>query len=340
MGDILTELHEAYGKAVDSAILKYLTIDVDEGFRGAVTYQVLTGGKRIRALMVIETALACGGSLNDALPYASIVELIHNYSLIYDDIIDEADLRRNMPTVRRKYGEYAAILIGIWYREAIEEAILDTKDPKLVAREVAKAIKAIDEGERLDILMEYAGRRDPYFIENRLVREIKQSLLELYLRMISLKTAALFSLSTKLGALAGGCSGEQVESASRFGHNVGMAFQIIDDVLDIFGDIKKFGKEIGKDVKEHKVGNILILLTLLKGVRSSELLEVLSKDRPSQDDVRRAVEIISEAGVRDSAIKMAEEYMNRAIEELGKLPYNEHRVNLEKLAKFIVYREY
>lgn len=340
MVDILSSLHERYGALIDKALEDYLTRGVDEAFKDAVLYQVLTGGKRIRPIMVIESALACGGNVNDALPYAAIVELIHNYSLIYDDIIDEADLRRNMPTVRKKYGDYAAILVGIWYREAIENAILETKNPAEVARAVADTIRAIDEGERLDILMEYAGRRDPYFVERRLVKSISPSLKELYLKMISLKTAALFRLSTWLGGYSAECGKDLLNAIAEFGHNVGMAFQIIDDVLDIFGDIRKFGKEIGKDVKEHKVGNILILLTLLKSSRSSELLGILSKSHIDQDDVKRAVEIVSEAEVRDEALAMANEYMNKALMELSKLPVNEHVSNLKALAKFIVYREY
>ncbi|ABW01477.1 polyprenyl synthetase family protein [Caldivirga maquilingensis] len=340
MVDVLSELHEKYGELVNKAIERYLTIGVDPSFRETVLYQVATGGKRIRPLMVIESALACGGSLESALPYAAIVELIHNYSLIYDDIIDEADLRRNMPTVRRKYGDYAAILVGIWYREAIEEAVLDTRNPSEVARVVAETIKAIDEGERLDILMEYSGRRDPYFIENRLVREITPALRDLYIRMISLKTAALFKTSMWLGGYSAKCGNEQLEALSNFGYNVGVAFQIIDDVLDIFGDLRKFGKEIGKDLKEHKVGNLVILLSLLESKEANKLLNVLSKQRPTQDDVKEAVEVISATKAREEAIRMANEYMSKAISELSKVPRNEHTMKLEELAKFIVYREY
>ncbi|MGC8570500.1 polyprenyl synthetase family protein [Caldivirga sp.] len=340
MVDVLSELHEKYGELVNKAIERYLTIGVDPSFRDAVLYQVATGGKRIRPLMVIESSLACGGSLESSLPYAAIVELIHNYSLIYDDIIDEADLRRNMPTVRKKYGDYAAILVGIWYREAIEEAVLDTRNPSEVARVVAETIRAIDEGERLDILMEYSGRRDPYFIENRLVKEITPVLRDLYLRMISLKTAALFKTSMWLGGYSAGCSNEQLKALSNFGHNVGIAFQIIDDVLDIFGDLKKFGKEIGKDLKEHKVGNLVILLSLLESEHASKLLSVLSKQKPTQDDVKEAVEVISSTKAREEALRMANEYMDKAINELSKIPRNEHTRKLEELARFIVYREY
>ncbi|MFP3311602.1 MAG: polyprenyl synthetase family protein [Caldivirga sp.] len=340
MVDVLSELHEKYGELINRALERYLTIGVDPSFKETVVYQVSTGGKRIRPLMVIEASLACGGNVDSSLPYAAIVELIHNYSLIYDDIIDEADLRRNMPTVRKRYGDYAAILVGIWYREAIEEAILETKDPRVVAKVVADTIKAIDEGERLDILMEYSGRRDPYFIENRLVKEIKPSLRELYVKMISLKTAALFKTSMWLGGFSGNCSGEQLEALGNFGYNVGVAFQVIDDVLDIFGDLRKFGKEIGKDIKEHKVGNIVILLSLLEGGNASKLLSILSKPRPTQEDVKEAVEVISSTRARDEAIKMANEYMDKALSELGKIPSNEHTRKLEELAKFIVYREY
>lgn len=166
----MDKLHGLYGREIDEQLIKYLGKDVNEEFREAVIYQVSTGGKRLRPLITLTTAGACGSDYRIALPAAAIVELIHNYSLIYDDIIDEALLRRNKPTVRAKYGDNAAILIGIWYREAIEEAILDTRDPVSFAKETANTIRAIDEGgERLDILLEYSGgRKDPYFTENRL----------------------------------------------------------------------------------------------------------------------------------------------------------------------------
>lgn len=260
--DILEKLHSLYGREIDEQLIKYLSREVSEEFRDAVIYQVSTGGKRLRPLMTLTAARACGGDYKSALPAAAIVELIHNYSLIYDDIIDEALLRRNKPTVRAKYGDNAAILIGIWYREAIEEAILETRDPIAFARETARTIRAIDEGERLDILLEYAGRRDPYFAENRLGPRLLsdwEALYNTYVKMISLKTAALIRTAVIFGAMSANAQ-HCIKPLSDYGTYLGLAFQVLDDILDIFGDVRKFGKEIGKDIKEHKLGNAVVVM--------------------------------------------------------------------------------
>ena len=337
MKDILTRLHEAHGREVENALLKYLAIDAAPDFIEAIKYQVATGGKRVRPLITIEAARACGGDAGGAVPYAAIVELIHNYSLIYDDIIDRGDVRRGLPTVRRKYGDNAAILIGIWYREAIEEAVLETRNPIEVARATAKAIKAIDEGERLDVLMEHSGRTDPYFMDN-LIRDVSPDLLDKYLTMIRLKTAELIKFAAWMGAYSARGDEACLKAMSEFGLSVGMAFQIVDDVLDIFGDVRKFGKEVGKDVKEHKLGNIVILLSALEGKR--ELLDIIGKPSIGEGDVKRAIELIGSTDSRVRAMDMANKYMEAGLRALDAIPSSEAKENLIELAKFIVYREY
>ncbi|MFP3216408.1 MAG: polyprenyl synthetase family protein [Vulcanisaeta sp.] len=342
--DILEKLHGLYGREIDEQLIKYLSRDASEDFREAIIYQVSTGGKRLRPLITLTAAQACGGNYRDALPAAAIVELIHNYSLIYDDIIDEALLRRGKPTVRARYGDNAAILIGIWYREAIEEAILETRDPPSFAREVARVIREIDEGERLDILLEYAGRKDPYFVSNRLGPKLLgnwEALYNTYIRMISLKTAALIRASAVFGAMSVGAQ-HCIGAMSEYGTYLGLAFQVIDDVLDIFGDVKKFGKEIGKDIKEHKLGNAVIVMALreLSDRDRAELLDILGKDSVMEDDVKRAVEIIARTNARENSLRMATEFAEKAERALDSLPRNEYVDYLRELVRFTVTREY
>ncbi|MFB6490347.1 MAG: polyprenyl synthetase family protein [Thermoproteus sp. AZ2] len=333
--DILDKLTQRYGEYIEAALSRYLSLDAAPDFKDAVLYQISTGGKRLRPLLALATAEAVSGDFKPAIPAAAIVELIHNYSLIYDDIIDRGDVRRNKPTTRKAFGDYAAILIGIWYREAIEEAVLETPKPPLFAREVAKVIKAIDEGERLDILFEMAGREDPYFVEARW-REVK---LDDYIRMVSLKTGALIAASAKFGAMSVTDDSSSINAAWDFGMNAGVAFQIIDDVLDIFGDPKKFGKEIGKDVKEHKRGNIVVLLGLgeLDEKRRGELLSILSKPAVGDADAKRAVEILASTNAKETALRLADEYKEKALGALARLPSSK---DLEELATFIVQRQF
>ncbi|MEL9990469.1 MAG: polyprenyl synthetase family protein [Thermoproteus sp.] len=332
--DILTRLHEKYGAEIENALVKYLSIDLAPDFREEVLYQITTGGKRLRPILTLTVAEALG-DFKKAVPAAAIVELIHNYSLIYDDIIDRGEVRRNKPTTRAAFGDYAAILIGIWYREAIEEAVLETPKPLEFARDVANVIKAIDEGERLDILFELAGRDDPYFVKARWP-EVR---LEDYIKMVSLKTGALIAAAAKWGAMSVVDDKALIESAWDFGMNAGIAFQIIDDVLDIFGDPKKFGKEIGKDVKEHKRGNIVILLGLaeLDGDAKTELLSILSRPVVSDEDAKRAVALLERTDAKERALRLADEYREKALRSLERLP---HSRDLEELAAFIVQRQF
>lgn len=343
--DILEKLHSLYGREIDEQLIKYLSKEVSEEFRDAVIYQVSTGGKRLRPLITLTAARACGGDYRAALPAAAIVELIHNYSLIYDDIIDEALLRRNKPTVRAKYGDNAAILIGIWYREAIEEAILETRDPIAFARETASTIRAIDEGERLDILLEYAGRRDPYFAENRLggprLLSNWEALYNTYVKMISLKTAALIRTAAVFGAMSVNAQ-HCVNPLSDYGTYLGLAFQVLDDILDIFGDVRKFGKEIGKDIKEHKLGNAVVVMALkeLGDKDKEELLGILGKTAVTNDDVKRAVEIISKTNARENALKIAMDFAEKSEKALNELGSNEFVDDLREILRFTVTREF
>ncbi|MEM1598406.1 MAG: polyprenyl synthetase family protein [Pyrobaculum sp.] len=333
--DILTRLHEKYGAEIENALVKYLSVDLAPDFREEVLYQIKTGGKRLRPLLTLATAEAVSGQWRPALPAAAIVELIHNYSLIYDDIIDRGDVRRGLPTVRKAFGDNAAILIGIWYREAIEEAVLETPKPTVFAKEVAKVVKAIDEGERLDILFEYAGRADPYFVKARRA----DVTIEDYVHMVSLKTGVLIAAAAKWGAMSVTEEGEVVDAAWNFGLNAGIAFQIIDDVLDIYGDPRKFGKEIGKDIKEHKRGNAVVALALSKLPPSGkeQLLSILSKEVVGEADVEKAVKLIDSTDAREEALRMAQRYRSEAERHLSKVPNNKE---LRELLYFIVERQY
>lgn len=344
--NILDKLHERYSVYIENALEKYLTINIPIDFKDTVLYQIRTGGKRVRPIITLLFSEACGGRIENALPSAVIVELIHNYSLIYDDIIDRSIVRRKQETVWKKFGFNIAILVGIWYREAIEHAVLNTPKPEIFAKEVAYTIQEITDGERLDILLEVTGREDPYIIENKFVKKLSienvDELERIYFKMIEKKTATLFKTSAKFGVLSVTDNELYVKIAEKYGHNIGIAFQLIDDLLDIFGEFKKFGKEIGKDLKEHKLGNAIVVYSL-KELPTSErkfVIEVLSKERLSDDDIKTLVEIFDKTNARNIVIEKAKEFMEKAIEDLDKLPVKEKVTELIELAKFIVYREY
>lgn len=326
-------MYQRYGPEIEHALRKYVSEGLPEEFRDEFLYFIETGGKRLRPMITLLFAEATGGDWRTAIPAAAAVELIHNYSLIFDDIIDRADVRRGKPTVRKAFGDSAAILIGIWYREAIERALLDTPDPPRFAAMASEAIRAIDIGELYDILMERAGRSDPLFISKRL----RQVTLEKYFEMVRLKTGALMGLAAAFGAASSGAPNRLVETARRFGEYLGIAFQIVDDVLDIFGKEDEFGKEIGKDIKEHKLGNIVLLLGYERLGKS--VLDILSREVIGAEEVRKLIDELRLSGVREEAMRYAQEFAEKALSELSNLPDSWARDALAELTKFVLVRE-
>ena len=325
------------GSMVDPYMEKYLKSNCSEEFEEIALYQVKVGGKRIRPALVILSAQAAGGKIEDALPVAAAVELIHNYSLILDDIIDRGEVRRGAPTVWKKYGLSMAILAAVHYREAIAEAINDSKHPIKLHDLLAKTMKTLVEGERLDVLFEQTGRFDePYVVKNRR----KTVTLDEYFKMVYAKTGALIEASCRAGGIVADAAPEVIEALGVYGKNIGIAFQIADDIIDIFGKEKKTGKAQGKDIIEHKMGNIVILLSLeeLKSDEKEFLSSLLRKEPISKKELTKAIELIARTSARDRAYEIGERYLNEALQMLKKLPDNGAQKDLEQLAKFILYR--
>ncbi|MCC6004608.1 MAG: polyprenyl synthetase family protein [Thermofilum sp.] len=333
--DVLGEL----GKAVDPVMTEFLVKNASPEFHEAVLYQIRMGGKRVRPALTIACCLAVNGKMQDALHAAAAVELAHNYSLILDDIIDHSELRRGLPTLWKKYGISTAILVAVHYRETISQVLNHTVDPALFNEIMAETIKLLTDGERLDILFEQAGRTDePYVLENR----YKKVNLNDYLCMIERKTAKLIETSCVFGALSARASEGLVKALREYGYNLGMAFQIGDDIIDIFGKEEKTGKKVGGDIKEHKLGNIVVLLALeeLGPSDKERVLSILRKDDVSWEEVSQAIEIFSKTNAREKAEKMRKEFVSKAMISLQLLPQGEYRDILLELAEFIEKRDF
>ena len=327
------------GRLVDPVMERYLLNRASEAFAGPLLYPIRTGGKRIRPALTLTCARAVGGDYDCALPAAAAVEMAHNYSLIVDDIIDHSEFRRGKPTVWKKYGLSTALLVAFHYREAIAEALNDTPDPPRFHDIMAWTLKMLVEGERLDILFEQAGREDEsYVVENRYARVT----LDDYVDMVSKKTAALIQTSCVFGALSARAPEEVVEAIKRYGWNVGIAFQIMDDLLDVFGREEKIGKKVGKDIIEHKLGNVVVALAAeeLSGSDREELLRILRKPKVGDEDVKRAIELISRTRARERAGEMMRRYVDEALKALEPIPEGDAKRDLRDLAIFIITREY
>ena len=225
-----------------------------------VYYSLEIGGKRLRPVLLLLSYNLFSDDINNAVPAAVAIEVFHNFTLLHDDIMDNAEVRRNQPTVHEKFDENSAILSGdamvfLAYRYLLEnrpEKLTDTLDL------FSKTAIEVCEGQQFD--MNYENRLD--------VSEDE------YLEMIRLKTAVLLACSLKSGALLANSNNETANQLYEFGINLGLAFQLQDDLLDTFGDQKTFGKKIGGDILANK--KTFLLIKALENSSNSEKTELLN----------------------------------------------------------------
>jgi len=315
-----------------------LSLYVDKKFQKAVNYQNLTGGKRLRPILTVLSSKVLGGSEKDVLYPAAGLEILHNCTLIIDDIIDHSSLRRQKPTVWYKFGTSFAQCASMYFLGSAFLGANRTKNRKIVSEIFAKTIKTIMDGELYDILFEQSGREDePFVVKNRFSVISEKD----YQKMISKKTAFLFSTCCEVGAICAGGNKREITALKNYGFNLGMAFQIQDDILDIFGDEKTFGKKIGKDIEEKKIGNIVIFYTLkeISGKEKKSLLNIFKKGSIKEVDIKNALKIIKSTRSKELALKKADKYLKKAKECLSLLPKNKYNHLLAFLTDFLAKRK-
>ena len=323
------------GRMVDPIIDEYLVRGASDPFKPILLHQFEAGGKRVRAALAILSCEASGGSKDMGVNGAAVVELIHNYSLLVDDIIDRGDVRRGLPTTRALYSDAMALLAAMFYRESLEELAEACRNPGEVRRLMVSTIKELIEGERLDILMEQAGRGG-YLEESRLTEVTIRD----YMDMIGKKTAALIKASCEIGCVEANAPKEVREALSNYGWSIGLAFQVVDDFLDIYGE--RTGKARGKDIQEHKLGNIVILYALetLPEEDGEKLLSIIRKENVSREDLAEAFKLIDRTDAKDRSRSLAYRLVEEGNEDLSKLPETSAKHSLLELADFIANRTY
>ncbi len=324
------------GRKVDPIILKALAEASSPKFQSPITYHFRTGGKRMRATLVLLACAASGGRIEDGMNPAALVEMIHNYSLVMDDLIDRGIVRRGKPTVRVQFGDSIALLVAMLYREALDDLIEKCISPDKTRMVAVQAMKDIIEGERLDLMLEQAGREDPYLKTQRILSPS----FSLYVEMIGKKTAALFKAASQIGAYSAQARPLVVKSLGEFGWKAGLAFQVMDDVLDICG--RETGKQIGKDVIEHKLGNAAILMALryLPRGKKSDILTILRSEKVSQRMVMRARRLVMETPAEKDCREIAEKYLHEAKAHLSVLGKSVYRDGLATFSEAIVSRTF
>jgi len=326
-------LNEA-GQTVEPAIKELLSVHAGSKFPGGFVYQIDTGGKRLRPALVFLSCRAVGGQDQAALYAAAAVEILHNYSLIIDDMIDHGQVRRGLPTTWKKWGHSMAQCFGVHYAAAIFEGALKTPAPLKATSILTETLQVLLEGEMLDILQERAGRETEALVVQRRYRRVSMND---YLEMASKKTAKLLAASCQLGAVCAHASEAEQKALIEYGYNLGMAFQVRDDILDMFGEEKGFGKKIGKDIEERKGGNAVILFAL-EELEDLELDRLLHQENLEETDIKRAIEIISQTKAREKAIKLCQDYTDRAKNALKGLPASPDRDLLADLVDYLMAR--
>lgn len=292
----------------------------------AAQYILGIGGKRVRPVLCLMGNELFDEIKPDAWHVATAIELFHNFTLIHDDIMDVAPLRRGKPTVHALHGVNTAILAGdVTNAMAYDHlAQINTSIIQRVLSLFNKTSFQVCEGQQLD--MDFETRDTVSFDE--------------YVKMIELKTSVLLAASLKLGAMIGGASVGNKEHIYEFGRNLGIAFQVQDDYLDAFGDPAKFGKQVGGDIKANKKTFLMIHAMESASAQQKKQLAELITTNPS-DKVEQVLSIFTSAGIDAWAMQLKNEYLEKAMKHLDDIAVMSIRKEpLKALAEFLVKREY
>ena len=280
---------EEYRAAFESGCEGFLTRYPDSELYAPVRYLMGLGGKRLRPVLVMAACEACGGTREQALPAALAVELFHNFTLMHDDIMDEAPLRRGHATVHEKWGDNLAILSGDALHVMACEALLDAPEGALpsLLRMYHRTALEVCEGQEQDMAFE---TRDEVALEE-------------YMEMIRLKTSVLLAAALFMGGASAGADTVTREALYAFGLHVGLAFQLQDDYLDAFGNPENFGKQVGGDILSDKKTFLLIRALEKAGEADLESLRAeLGAKREGK--VERVLDIYRRLGV-DTELRKA-----------------------------------
>ena len=282
-------------------------------------------GKRIRPVLCLMGNNLFSQIHQDAYHLAASVELFHNFTLIHDDIMDKAPLRRGKPTVHSVHGEPTALLGGDVMMVVAYDYINKIESPhiKLIISLFNKTAKEVCEGQQLD--MDFEKREDVSLDE--------------YLKMIEMKTSVLLASSLQLGSIIGGAAHNDQQHLYEFGRNLGVAFQIQDDYLDAFGDPLKFGKQVGGDIQSNKKTFLLIHALQTATGSMAELLTSVIKTNP-ENKVQTVLDIYRKCGIDKWASQLKDEFLSKAFEHLNAINVPENRKEpLRILAKYLINRD-
>ena len=316
--DVLAFLGEDWNE-VQTIIADALRSDV--GLLNIVNSEILAhGGKMLRPMVTLLMAGACGSINHDSHLFAAAAELLHNATLLHDDVADESDTRRGMPTMRSRLGPSRAVLLGdFWLAKAVD-VILGAKSADSVRSIFSKTLSDLAEGEMLQL--EKSGSADTDEAD--------------YLRIIHCKTASLFETAGLSGAISVGAPKEYVDAAREYSRALGTAFQIKDDILDYTGD-GSLGKPVGIDLLEKKI-TLPLLCAMKDSPREAEIRKAVLKIDSHPENYEEISKFVAERGGAEAAAVVLNEYVEKAVKALQTLPPSRYTDYLEEIARYNTFR--
>ena len=319
-------------KPVDAFIDEILTPRRPEVLYEASRHLVLAGGKRLRPFLTLKACEAVGGDTRNAIPYAAAFEILHNFTLVHDDVMDNDPMRRGAPTVHTKWGVPMAICAGDLLFAKVFEAMAvyspNGMSPKRVNACIAKATEAtieLCEGQALDV--SFPNTKD--VSEND------------YIAMVGGKTSALFRACAEVGAIVGGGKTRQVKALGKFAWDAGIAFQIMDDYLGATADEKTLGKPVGSDIREGKKTIIMIhAMRKAEPKQREKILSVLGNHSASKQEIDEVNGLLVDIGSVDYALKKGDKYVASAKKHFNTLPDSVAKKDLFALVDYFTNRKY
>ena len=293
----------------------------EDSFIGEACLPLVSGGKRLRPLLFFICAKSNKNfSLERMLPLATAIELIHTASLVHDDILDQSKLRRGIQTANSKYGAQIAVLIGDYLFAKAFQLVAENGYGDEVSLVLSKLVKNLCIGE---ITQDRSLFKIPNMTE--------------YYEKIYLKTAVFLASCCRLGGIVAGLSKREVESLTNYGIGLGLSFQIVDDLLDFFGDVKVTGKALGGDFKSGVI-TLLVIRALNVSSRSEILREIVTSGNVSESDIVTAIDIIKQTDALEYCKLRAYAHIDAARINLPTSIEDSTNFALEKIADFVVDR--
>jgi len=292
----------------------------DQYIQNSILDLIHSGGKMLRPTFVLISSRFGDYDEKKARALASVVEMLHMATLVHDDIVDDSRLRRGEETVQSKYGKDYAVYIGDY---------LFCKCFKTLAENASLKDIDIDSDSMSRICLGEIDQLNSRFDKNISVKT--------YLKTIASKTAELFALSLYTGASSSNCNEKFSRTLWHIGRNIGMAFQIIDDILDYSGDEKKLGKSPANDLKQ---GVLTLPVLYALSLNNENFNTLVNKEIYLEEDIKSIIEFVKSSGSLDKCIKLAEKYSNKAINQILNLPETENRDMLLDITKKLLHREY